>query len=169
MSSFVPAAFAVPLRVEQSGYVLRPLTVDDVEHDYGAVMSSVESLRHVFRAQDDWPADDMTLEDNLRDLARHLHDFEQRAGFTYTVETPGGARCLGCVYIYPTGRGAYDARVHYWVRDSERARGLDDTLGAFLGQWLRNDWPFSRVAYPGREISWEAWEALEATSERRNV
>ncbi|MFO7698623.1 MAG: GNAT family N-acetyltransferase [Anaerolineae bacterium] len=157
---FVPASFVVPLRVEQPGYVLRPLTVDDVEHDYDAVMSSVESLRHIFREQDDWPAEDMTVQDNLRDLARHQRDFEQRAGFTYTVETPDGTRCLGCVYIYPCQRGGYDARVNYWVRDSEATRGLDEDLGAFLRRWLVDTWPFSRVAYPGREIPWAEWEAL---------
>ncbi|NLG28725.1 MAG: GNAT family N-acetyltransferase [Chloroflexi bacterium] len=169
MSTFVPASFVVPLRVEHPNFVLRPLTVDDVEHDYDAVMSSVESLRHVFAAQDDWPADDMTIEDNYRDLARHQQDFERRAGFTYTVETPDGARCLGCVYIYPTGRGDYQARVHYWVRDSDNARGLDVALGATLRRWLAEAWPFERVAFPGREIPWAEWAALAAASESRKV
>jgi hypothetical protein len=158
---FVPDEFEVPLRIEQPGYVLRPLTVGDVEHDYDAVMSSVESLRHVFRDGDGWPADDMTLQDNLRDLEMHQGHFEQRVGFTYTVETPDGGRCLGCVYVYPAERGGYDARVNYWVRDSDKARGLDDELGAFLRLWLRDAWPFARVAFPGREIPWPEWEALE--------
>jgi hypothetical protein len=163
--AFVPEAFVVPLRVEQPGYVLRPLTVADVEHDYDAVMSSVESLRHVFRDDDGWPADNMTLEDNYRDLERHQRDFERRAGFTYTVETPDGGRCLGCVYIYPCQRGGYEARVHYWVRDSERAQGLDAGLGAFVHPWLSEVWPLRRVAYPGRDIAWTDWEALETQPE----
>ena len=160
--SFVPDDFIVPRRVEQAGYVLRPLTTDDVEKDYDAVMSSRESLRHVFCQNDaEWPADTMTLDDNLRDLERHQEDFERRRGFTYTMETPDGLRCLGCVYIYPCRRGSYDARVHYWVRDSEKARGLEEELGVFLRQWLKEAWPFRRPAFPGREVPWREWEALE--------
>lgn len=125
MSTFAPSAFVVSLRVQQPDFVLRPLTLDEVEHDYDAVMSSVESLQHVFAVHDDRPAADLTLEDNCRDLARHQRDFERRAGFTHTVETADGARCLGCVYIYPAAGGAYEARANYWVRDGDRAGGLD--------------------------------------------
>jgi hypothetical protein len=160
---FVPQDFTVPLRVEREGYVLRPLTTQDVENDYDAVMSSRASLRHIFAGYDaDWPADDMTLEDNYRDLARHQQDFEMRRGFTYTMETPDGSCCLGCVYIYPCQRGPYDAKVHYWVRDSEKVRGLEEALGSFLRQWLRDAWPFRRPVFPGRDLSWQAWEALES-------
>ncbi len=162
---FVPEDFVVPTRVEREGYVLRPLTTRDVDKDYEAVMSSRESLRHVFAEYDaEWPADDMTLEDNYRDLARHQHDFETRSGFTYTMEVPDGSRCLGCVYIYPCHRGPYDARVHYWVRDREKAQGLEEVLGAFLHQWLADVWPFRRPVFPGRDLSWQAWEALKETS-----
>ncbi|MGC9523553.1 MAG: GNAT family N-acetyltransferase [Anaerolineae bacterium] len=160
---FVPEDFAVPQRVEQPTYVLRPLTTEDVEKDYDAVMSSKESLRHVFHEYDpDWPADDMTLEDNYRDLERHQQDFKSRRGFTYTMETPEGQRCLGCVYIYPCRRGDYDAQVYYWVRDSEKGRGLEEDLGAFLRQWLRDAWPFQRSVFPGRDVAWRDWERYHA-------
>ena len=157
---FVASDFIVPERIEQANYVLRPLTVLDVAHDYDAVMSSKESLRHIFCANDaDWPADTMTLEDNYRDLERHQRDFEQRRGFTYTMETPDAQRCLGCVYIYPCQRGGYDAQVHYWVRDSMKPLGLEEELGAFLRQWLRDAWPFRNPVFPGREVSWQEWGA----------
>lgn len=161
---FVPGDLVVPQRVEQANYVLRPLTTKDVEHDYDAVMSSKESLRRVFREHDtEWPADDMTLEDNYCDLEHHQKDFEQRSGFTYTMETPDGQRCLGCVYIYPCQSGGYDAQVYYWVRDSVKAQGLEAELGAFLRRWLRDVWPFQRPAFPGRDISWQDWEVLKGT------
>lgn len=159
---FVPDGFTVPLRVERAAWVLRPLTTADAERDYDAVMSSRESLRHVFLENDpEWPAESMTLQDNRRDLQRHQEDFERRAGFTYTLETPDGRRCLGCVYIYPCDRGPFDARVHYWVRDDERAQGLDEELGRFLRRWLTEAWPFRHPAFPGREVPWGEWEALE--------
>lgn len=159
---FVPADFVIPQRVEQADYRLRPLTTADVENDYDAVMSSKESLRQIFAEDDDWPAEEMTLAENYRDLERHQMDFEQRRGFTYTVETPAGDRCLGCVYIYPCQRGDYDAQVYYWVRDSAQAAGMDEKLGAFLHQWLQQVWPFQQPAFPGREVSWSAWRALKS-------
>ena len=158
---FVPEDFVVPQRIEQETYVLRPLTTADVENDYEAVMSSKERLRQVFRENDDWPAETMTLQDNYRDLERHQTDFEQRRGFTYTMETPAGDCCLGCVYIYPCHRGDYDAQVYYWVRDSVKAQGIEEELGAFLRQWLRQVWPFQQPVFPGRDLSWQAWEALK--------
>ena len=162
---FVPDDFVVPRRIEQANYILRPLTTDDVENDYAAVMSSRESLRHIFHENDaEWPADTMTLQDNYRDLKRHQEDFQQRRGFTYTMETPDGRRCLGCLYIYPCRRGRYDAQVHYWVRDREKARGLEEELGAFLRRWLNEAWPFKSPVFPGRDLSWEDWNALQSPS-----
>ncbi len=158
---FVAADFLVPQRIEQASFVLRPLTTADVEKDYEAVMSSKDSLRQIFRENGEWPAEHMTLQDNYRDLERHQTDCEQRQGFTYTVETPEGDTCLGCVYIYPCQRGDYDAQVYYWVRDSVKAQGVEAALDAFLRQWLREAWPFEQPVFPGRDVSWRAWEALK--------
>jgi len=163
-TSFVPPDFLVPVRVDQPTYRLRPLTTADVEHDYAAVMSSKASLRQIFSAQDNWPADQMTLQDNYRDLERHYNDFVQRRGFTYTMETLDGSTCLGCVYLYPCHRGDYDVQVYYWVRDSGKVQGLEIELDAFLRAWLRDEWPFQKPAFPGRDIGWPAWEALKAAA-----
>ena len=150
----------VPQRIEQRSFVLRPLTTVDVDKDYAEVMSSKASLRQIFREDDDWHAEQMTLQENKRDLERHQADFEQRHGFTYTVETPAGDACIGCVYIYPAPCGDYDARVYYWVRDSVKAQGVEAALGAFLRQWIREVWPFQQPVFPGRDVSWQAWNTL---------
>jgi hypothetical protein len=163
-SLFVPDDFRVPHQIEQPTYVLRPLTVADVAKDYEAVMSSTQSLRQIFGEHDDWPDEQMTVQENERDLARHQTDFEQRRGFTYTVETSEGDSCLGCVYIYPCDRGDYDARVYYWVRDSVKAHGVEAQVGAFLCQWLREVWPFRRPVFPGRDVSWQEWKALKESA-----
>ncbi len=163
-SLFVPADFRVPQRIEQPHYILRPLTVADVAKDYEAVMSSTQSLRQIFGEHDAWPDAQMTVHENERDLQRHQADFEQRRGFTYTVETLDGDSCLGCVYMYPCDRGDYDARVYYWVRDSVKAQGVDAHVGAFLRQWLREVWPFQRPVFPGRDVSWHAWNALKTSA-----
>ena len=161
---FVPEGFRIPQRIEQANYVLRPLTPADVEKDYDAVMSSKQSLRQIFAQNDDWPDEHMSVQENYRDLERHQSDFEQRQGFTYTVETPEGDLCLGCVYIYPCRRGDYDASVYYWVRDSAKAQGMEADLGAFLRHWLAEVWPFGQPVFPGRDVSWQEWEDLKGSA-----
>ncbi len=165
---FVPADFSVPERVETKDYVLRKLTTNDAELDLDAVMSSKESLRQIFCENDDWPADDMTLQDNRRDLQEHEEEFDLRKGFAYTVVTPNEDRCLGCVYLYPWFGLRYDVQVYYWVRDSEKARGLDGKLGNFLRKWIEESWPFNTPVFPGRDLSWEEWEAFKKSSRSAN-
>ena len=80
--------------------VLEP-SVADI--DYEVVMSSKERLRNVFREDDQWPSDNMTLEYNMRDLGRHLREFNARQAFAYTVREPEGDGYWGCVYTNPSG------------------------------------------------------------------
>ena len=48
-----------------------------------------------------------------------------------------------------------------WVRTSVVDQGLDAILFNTIKEWVAKDWPFEKVAYPGREISWEDWELLK--------
>jgi hypothetical protein len=92
----------------------------------------------------------MTLQDNMGDLVRHARDFEQRQGFTYTVEELGTGETIGCVYIYPPRAGGEggDAQVKSWVR-ADRA-GLDPVLYRAVRDWLARDWPFTAPQYDAR-------------------
>ncbi len=47
-----------------------------------------------------------------------------------------------------------------WVRASEVDNGLDSILFDSVKKWLSEDWPFEKVAYPGREISWKKWKSM---------
>ena len=162
---FVPANFIIPLRLETPHFILRKLTTADVEQDYEAVMSSKENLRRIFSAQDDWPRDEMTLQDNFNDLKEHQEDFDQRRGFTYTVVSPSEDICLGCVYFYPWKGAHYDAQVYYWVRDAAKPNDLEKQLDHVLHQWLAETWPFHAPAFPGREVAWDIWEGLRQAKE----
>jgi hypothetical protein len=104
----------------------------------------------------DWPRG-LTLEESLIDLAWHQREFTIAHSFAYTVMTPDEERCLGCVYLNPTGSPHHDVQVFYWVRTSMLRQGLDQRLGSAVRAWLEESWPFARVAYPGREIAWEDW------------
>ncbi len=146
---FVPASFVVPDELETDQFRLRPLTVADVEKDYEAVVESRELLQALFRGS--WPREGFTLEENLRDLEGHERDFALRQGFTYTMVSLDEERVLGCVYIYPVESEDVDAQVTLWVRQSERANGLDGVLLQTVRHWVSDEWPFERVTYPNRE------------------
>ena len=156
-ATFVPAAFDAPQDIRKPYFILTKLVPELVDLDYDAVMSSTENLRHVFGRETRWPSDSMTLSENHADLVRHADDFSKRQGFTYSVLNSDADHCLGCVYIYPFAGEAYDAEVYYWVRDS--ALSLEAALGDFLQAWMA-EWPFERPVFPGRDVSWDDWEAL---------
>ena len=156
---FVPEDFQVPEKLETERFRVRMLTVNDVVKDYDAVMTSVEHLRGVFGLRSTWPSPELTLEQDLIDLGWHQKEFQRRRSFAYTVMSPSESLCLGCVYIVPTRKRGYDAEVYLWVRESEVENGLDPVLFDAVKDWIEKEWPFKKVAYPGREIEWTKWEA----------
>src|SRR5207237_9759001 len=120
-----PAGAVVPGGTRTARLQLRPLRESDAALDYDAVMESPASLRRW--SQTAWPADDFTLALNRSDLERHEREHGSGEAFTFTVLDPGGARCLGCVYLAPprpeeiaVSLGAQSpVRVTVWVRASE--------------------------------------------------
>ncbi|MEM9776152.1 MAG: N-acetyltransferase [Chloroflexota bacterium] len=146
----------IPQQLVTEQFLIRPLLATDVELDYEAVMDSQEILRKWEQA--DWPSDDFTVADNLKDLERHEQHFNDREGFTYTVLNPAGTLCLGCIYIYPrTVRWLeratvtpvsnqiwedYEATVSFWIRQSKLAEEMDRQLLDILRPWLTQEWKF---------------------------
>ena len=155
---FVPAEYAVSSELVTANFTLRMLSVDDVEKDFDAVMSSAARLSQVW-PDSGWPAG-LTLRQNLIDLGWHEKEFQNRSSFAYTMVASDESQVLGCVYFYPTEKAGYDAEVFLWVRESAAARDLDKELFEVVQHWLASDWPFENPAYPGRTISWEHWDAL---------
>ena len=155
---FVPTEFDVPSELVTANFTLRMLSVDDVEKDFEAVMSSAARLSQVW-PDSGWPAG-LTLRQNLIDLGWHEKEFQNRSSFAYTMVASDESQVLGCVYFYPTEKAGYDAEVFLWVRESAAARDLDKELFEVVQHWLASDWPFENPAYPGRTISWEHWDSL---------
>ncbi|MEL6471544.1 MAG: GNAT family N-acetyltransferase [Cyanobacteria bacterium J06623_4] len=159
MKPLVPDDFTVPAMLETDRFRLRMLSVNDVVKDYDAVMTSREHLQGVFGPKSNWPSADLSLEQDLIDLGWHQKEFQRRTSFAYTVMSLDESICLGCVYFYPSSAAGYDAQAILWVRQSELASGLDEVLMRTVKDWLAAKWPFERVAFPGREIAWESYEA----------
>jgi hypothetical protein len=148
--AFVPADFEVPLELVTETFRLEPLGPQHNEPDFAAWTSSAEHIHATPGWTDnDWPDLSMSLQDNLGDLVRHAKDFEQRQGFTYTVQEQGTGETIGCVYIYPPAAGGEgDARVKSWVRADRAA--LDQPLYRTVSDWLARDWPFTAHQYDPR-------------------
>jgi len=160
--SFIPKDFDVPAKLETKRFLLRMLKVSDVVKDFDAVISSTEHLQKnkTFGPNQKWPIG-LSLEQNLIDLGWHQKEFQMKTSFAYTVMKPDESQCLGCIYMEPTTKENYDVKIFLWVRQSEVESGLDEYLFEEVKKWVIEKWPFKKVAYPGREISWNDWKQLK--------
>ena len=154
---FLPSDFDVPELLETDRFRIRPLTIHDVVKDYDAVMTSREHLWKQFGQAWGWPSEELTLEQDLIDLAWHQKEAQRRSSFAYVVMRPDERVQLGCVYVVPSEQQGLDAAAAVWVRASEVAGGLDEVLYGTVRRWLADRWPFTRVAWPGRELPWEQY------------
>ena len=158
----IPYEHPIPEGPRGSRFHLRLLTVDDLVKDYDAVMSSADRLRERFPLWGWPPAEGMTLTEDLVDLGWHQKEAQLRRSFNYAVmSSPDEARLLGCVYVDPPEKQGADADVAFWVRADEEGTGLEEELEEVVRAWLASDaWPFATVRWPGRDLSWEEWDAL---------
>ncbi|UYV16413.1 twin-arginine translocation pathway signal protein [Porphyrobacter sp. ULC335] len=151
--------FAVPTLIEGPGFKLVPLGPALVEIDYRAYMTSIAHLQATFTRSTSWPHAGLTLADAMVDMETEAGRFERRESFAYAVLTPDGLRERGCIYVYPSKVPGYDAQVQLWVTAAEYEAGFDAELYAWAKDWIARDWPFAKIAYPGRAIPWEEWDA----------
>ena len=154
----VPENFKVPEVFETDSFRLRILTVNDVVKDYDAVMTSIKHLQETkpFGPSQKWPTG-LSFEQDLIDLGWHQKEFQKKTSFAYTVMSLDEIECLGCVYIYPSDNPSYDVMIIMWVRESEANGELDSLLFKTVKKWIGESWDFEKVAYPGRENSWEGF------------
>jgi hypothetical protein len=50
--------------------------------------------------------------------------------------------------------------IFLWARQSELKGGLETRLYAAVREWVAKEWPFKKVAYPGRDIDWNTWQSI---------
>jgi len=158
----VPADFAVPTKVETAGFKLVPLGPEVVNVDFDAYMSSIKHLQETFTRSTDWPRENISMADAMLDMENEQRRFKERKSFAYAVLTLDGSRERGSVYVSPGKIPGYDAVVRLWVTKAEYDDGFDAELYAWVTNWIRTDWPFEKVAYPGRAMDWATWDALIA-------
>jgi hypothetical protein len=158
--AFLPADFVVPALVSGPDFRIRPVTVHDVVRVYEAAMTSRPRLWELFGAGFDWPADGMTLEQCLIDVAWQQKEAELRRSFAFAVFSTDETRLLGCIRLAQPTRVGTDAELTFWVSAANEVSGLETELADFIREWATTAWPFKDVRFPGRDLSWEDWKAL---------
>ncbi|MCG7551202.1 hypothetical protein [Pseudoalteromonas sp. Of7M-16] len=152
---FIPDTFDPPLYFDSADFYFVVLEEQVAKFDFDAVMSSQQRLQGIFGPGSQWPKSDMTLDENIESLQVHKKEFESRLAFAYSVFNESKDKCLGSVYIDPSQSPSYDCEVYLWIRDD--SIDLDKVLYETVLIWLQEQWPFSRIAFPGRSISWACW------------
>ena len=82
-AALVPEGFVIPPPLTTGTFRFEVLGPRHNDRDHQAWTSSVDHIRRTpgFSGRS-WPPDMMTLDENLRDLARHETHFAERKGFT---------------------------------------------------------------------------------------
>ena len=151
----MPENFIVPENCKVGNFYFSILEPSITEIDYKVVMSSRKRLRQIFKRDDTWPAEGMTLDENTKDLVRHESEFKQKKAFAYSVYPLDKNEYIGCIYINPTKK-SYDCEVYLWVSDSNFH--MDNALFRQTKKWLNEAWGLRHAAFPGREIAWDEWQ-----------
>lgn len=146
----VPSSFTVPEKLVTPEFTFRKLTYHDTEIDYKAVMSSIDIIKQTRGGS--WPEETLTFEDDQIDLAWHQREFENRSSFAYTIVSPDGSECLGCLYLYQPGFRApaepgTQVDLSFWVTQTAYDQGLYPVVYKTLDSWLQSAWPFKKYTY----------------------
>src|SRR3954451_12958698 len=166
--AFLPASFEVPTLVEPEGFRVRHITAHDVVRDYDAVMSNRAHLWSRFGEVWGWPAPDLTLEQDLIDLAWHQKEGTLRRAFNYAVLTPSESALLGCIYLDPPEKVGADVDVAFWIRPDGAGPAIGSSVTEasfepFVRDWVAQAWPWEVVRFPGLDLTWAEWERLADT------
>lgn len=132
-------------------YRLSPLTANDTEEDFEAVMSSAHVLGDVFG---DWPAG-LTLDENRIDLAWHDREFTTRRSFSWVLRDAAGVY-LGCFYVFPDLGTRGTASAVFWLRDMPKRDAIAAEVFPRAMSWVSDqigdrvtlEWTFAPAYTP---------------------
>ena len=146
----VPETFMAPPVPNVSGHAWNILEPEILAPDYAALMHAAgrESPISISRAED------------YGELKRHRWEFQHRTAFAYGLLTLDGTEEVACVYVNPSKKQGYDAEVHFLMTERGAQENLQPMLESKVREWIKRDWPFNKVAFPGIDMSLPDWNAL---------
>jgi hypothetical protein len=157
-ATFVPDKFMVPAPPSIGDYTWNILEPEILAQDYGA-------LQH---AAGRTGGNRSTTNEDYGELKRHRWEFQRQTSFAYGILTADGTEEVACVYVNPSKKQGYDATVRFLMTDRGAKEGLEPLLTAKVRQWIKTEWPFAKVAFPGVDIPMTTWNSLpEAESEKQ--
>ena len=108
----MPDDFRPPTSLVTDRFRLEPLEPGHNAADHAAWTSSIAHIRATPGFIDSpWqPLSGGTAEQNLVGVRRHVADFADRTGFTFTFSAPDDA-VVGCVHLYPSNSPDHDVKV----------------------------------------------------------
>jgi virginiamycin B lyase len=151
-AAFVPETYLHPGPPKIGEYVWNILDPSILDQDYQALMD---------RAGRAGPMT-LTKAQDYAELKRHEWEFLNNTAFSWGILTPDKKLQIACVYINPSPKQGYDATVRLWVTKQGAEAGLEPQLEASVREWVKTKFPFKKVAFPGRDIPMEEWNALPA-------
>lgn len=92
-------AFSISRRRLFQWEALKQYKQKDVYVDNFVVISSIDIIDQTRGGR--WPTPDLTIEEDLIDLAWHQREFEAKSSFVFTVINKDQLECLGRIYFYP--------------------------------------------------------------------
>lgn len=151
---------------------LKMLNPEFADVDFEAVMASADAIRHLFGATHEWPATDMTFEQNKADLARHEREFDEKKAFAYALLDASGEQYLGCLYLEPLNlaphpKKATNATTRHvqiqafiWISSKYPNTPLAPIMTE-VNAWLAAYFDPDTIAWPGRVESWDDWDIYQ--------
>jgi hypothetical protein len=100
---------------------------------------------------------ELSLQQNVIDLGWHQKEFQRKPSFAYTVVILDEKRVIGCIYIYSTDKGEFDAEITMGAHQDAFKDGYDVVFKT-VKEWVANEWPLVSPACPSSDITWEKWE-----------
>lgn len=149
------SSYTFPTKSSTNSYTIEILSMDIALEDYEAVLESRDDIIGVFGPTSTWPQVDLTIRQNILDLAWHEKEFQKNSTFAYVVRDSESGVYLGCLYIYESVHPEYDAECIYWMRSSKKE--LFATYESELHDWICDILGIQKPAYPGRILPWQAY------------
>lgn len=128
--------------------VVEPLSIRHLLPDYLAVVANARLLHKQYsHLGNGWPIN-ITLEDNLIDLAWHQKENADCNSFAYTIFCVDAPLCYGCIYI--NGR-ASAANLSYWLRGDIELPFTEAVFLETLHEWISREWGECQIEVENRE------------------
>jgi hypothetical protein len=154
----VPSDFMAPTTFGGETFRVEPLSYYNMIQEYAAVEKSGKNIAMRLRKHEaDYRGYEVQKE--VIEIGWHMAERRRRHCFAYAIMSPDHKRCLGALYVNPTKKRDYDALVLMWTVP-DAPEGLDVEVYESLKKWIDTRWPFDKVGYPGREMSFEDWDKV---------